>query len=123
MENLQNLSNNQRFWEANHGRLSEAVFRIRDELPGHSYRDVAEQEIAELREEAMAAGLSEDEFTALCGEAYMNQWYGEHGESYIETEAGDATYNGTWAVTIGEGQLPADQTQSADFLVKSSRVL
>ena len=123
MENLSSKSNSQHFWRAFHPRLSEAVFHIREEPPEHQYRTIAELEIGEIQEEALASGLSEDEFIALCDTAYENQWHGEEGETFIETQEGRIMYNGTPAVITGQGQLPKGEVQSLRFLVKSSNAL
>lgn len=118
MEPSAEISERDLFWDKNHARLSEAVFRIRRERPGHGYREVGEEEITEMFDEAREAGLGLDEFLLLCNRAYQDQWVTDDGEVYIETTEGDRRYNGERVTVLGAGQLPPG---SEDFLRRAAR--
>lgn len=121
MEPSVELSLRHTFWERYHPALSDAVYRIKHERPGHGYRLVAEQEITALWHEATDDGLSLEEFLLLCNEAYERSWENDEGEVFIETTEGNHIYNGKPAGTIGPGQLPPGQA-SIDVLRRSARV-
>lgn len=99
------------FWDRNYPRLSEAVDRITCETPDHGWYKVAEEEIAQLYDEAQAAGISPEDFLLMLNQAYAEPWRDEDGSYFIETPAGQRTYNfgGQKPVIYwGEGSLPAE---------------
>lgn len=110
------------FWEDNHGRLSEAVYRIKHEAPDHGYRVVAEEEIDALWGEAWRYGLTFEEFAHLCNDAYDQPWETEEGEVFIETDEGSEIYNGNPAIIIGPDQLPPGPA-SIELLMRASQLV
>jgi hypothetical protein len=105
------------FWQAYYPRLSEAIYRFRDEPLDHTFRAIAEEELEELRAKALSADINEGEFSVMCSTAYDNPWQDEEGQTYIETEEGHDRYFGPTTLVIGEGQLPPG-TESVKFLME-----
>ena len=111
----------QSFWNINHPRLSEAVDRISCESPDHGWYKVAEEEIAQLYDEALAGGISPEDFLLMLNQAYVEPWRDEDGSYFIETSEGQQTYNFGGQKPIihwGKGSLPAEPPGVAVELLK-----
>lgn len=98
-----------------HTRLDEALYRLREEPEGHSFRDVAHEELREAFNYAQEKGMSPGEFLAVCEWVEENPWKNEDGSTYIETDEGRHAYFGTPSIVIGPGQLPPGD-RSVQFL-------
>ena len=85
-------------------RLSEAVFRLRNDPPQTEIFRIAGEELGELKRLAELHGINDDEFGALMDYSQRPLLVDADGELFIDSEAGQRTYMELGGPIFGEGQ-------------------
>lgn len=99
----------------NHGRLSEAIYRLTVETESHSYWLIAKEEVAELHAVARLMGMKANEFKNVCDWVIHHPFRTKEGEVFIETPLGNKIYNGISAIALGEGSFPSSSLALRDM--------